>query len=206
MGYSTSQWSTDASVWGGGGDFPTSLVLLVVIGVAVHDAVGVVSPGLVLHGLGEPLALGVGMVPEVQEQQQEDESVEANDVDEDRKLVGAVLQKEILPDVCGHHHKLYLKRGEGGDMSMSLLNKDPSQTAEPPCSTIAYQLDGRQVLLPPQVLLEARAQGGQAVVSVHDDVHYAVEQCVERSQTTYGTQVKRGSKNGHFLVLNLEKG
>jgi hypothetical protein len=37
-------------------------------------------------------------------------------------------------------------------------------------------------------------------------VHYAVEQCVERSQTTYGTQVKRGSKNGHFLVLNLEKG
>ena len=88
--------------------FPTSLFFVVVVGVAVYDTVGVVSPGLVLHGLGEPLALGVGMVPEVEEEQQEDEPVEADDVDEDRELVGAVLQKEILADVCGHHHKLDL--------------------------------------------------------------------------------------------------
>ena len=107
------------------------------VGVAVHDAVGVVSPGLVLHRLGEPLALGVGMVPEVQEEQQEDEPVEANDVDEDRELIGAVLQKEILADMCGYHHKLDLQRGggrgveRGRDVSKSFLNKDPSKTAEP---------------------------------------------------------------------------
>lgn len=86
----------------------SSLFLLVVVGVAVHDAIGVMSPGLGLKHLGEPLALGVGVVPEVEEQQQEDEPVEADYVDEDGELVGAVLQEEVLADMGGHHHKLDL--------------------------------------------------------------------------------------------------
>lgn len=37
-----------------------------------------------------------------------------------------------------------------------------------------YQLQGREVFLPPQVLLHVRADGCQAVIRVHDDVDKGV--------------------------------
>lgn len=43
----------------------------------------------------------------------------------------------------------------------------------------AHQLQGRQVFLPPQVLLHVRADGSQAVVRVHHDMDEGVDQADE---------------------------
>lgn len=79
------------------------------IGISIHDAVGVVRPCLSLKDLWQSLALGVGMVPEVEEEKQENQAVQADDVDEDWELVWAVLYEEILGDVAGYHNKLNLQ-------------------------------------------------------------------------------------------------
>lgn len=77
-------------------------------GISIHHTVGVVCPCLSLQYFGQPLAFGVGVVPEVEEEEQENQAIQADDVDEDRELVGAVLHEEILGDVGGHHNKLDL--------------------------------------------------------------------------------------------------
>lgn len=41
-------------------------------------------------------------------------------------------------------------------------------------------LNGRQVFLPPEKLLVARSEGGEAVIAVHDDVDGGVEHSEER--------------------------
>lgn len=78
------------------------------IGVSIHDAVGVVCPCLNLQYFRQPLAFGVGVVPEVEEETQENQAIEADDVDEDWELVGAILHEEILANMAGHHDKLDL--------------------------------------------------------------------------------------------------
>lgn len=67
------------------------------------------SIGSVLQDLGETLALGVGVVPEVDEEEEEEQAVQADDVDENGEPVGAVLHEEVLADVRGHQHKLDLR-------------------------------------------------------------------------------------------------
>ena len=42
-----------------------------------------------------------------------------------------------------------------------------------------YQLQGGQVLFPPEVLLKAIAKSGQQVVGVHDDVYEGVQHCAK---------------------------
>ena len=84
-------------------------VVLHAVGVAVDDSVGVVGPALVLQDLGQPLALGVGVVPEVEEEEEEDKAVQADDVHEDGELVRAVLHEEILEDVGGDDYELDLR-------------------------------------------------------------------------------------------------
>lgn len=79
------------------------------IGVPINNSIGVVCPRLSLQHFRKPLAFSVSVVPEVQEEEKEDQTVEANDVDEDGKLIGAILYEEILGDVGGHQHKLDLK-------------------------------------------------------------------------------------------------
>lgn len=131
---------------------PASLIFLLT-GIPIHDTVAVVRPRLRLQHLGQPFSFGVGVVPEVEEKEQENQAVQADDVDEDGELVGAVRNEEILGDVAGHHNKL-------------------------------YQLDGGEVLLPPQVLLVVGAHGSQTVVRVHDDMDHTVEKGMECSHTT----------------------
>lgn len=78
------------------------------IGIPIYHSIGVVCPCLCLQNFRKPLALCVSVVPEVKEEEEEDQTIEADDVDEDRKLIGAILHEEILGDVGGHHHKLDL--------------------------------------------------------------------------------------------------
>lgn len=78
------------------------------IGVPINYTIGVVGPCLCLQNFRKPLALCVGVVPEVEEEEEEDQTVEADDVDEDRKPIRAILYEEILGDVGGHHNKLDL--------------------------------------------------------------------------------------------------
>lgn len=75
---------------------------------SIHKSVAVVFPLLILQYFGQPLALGVGVVPEVEEEEQENKAVCSDDGDKDWELVGAVLQEEILGDVAGHNSKLDL--------------------------------------------------------------------------------------------------
>lgn len=82
-------------------------LLFFMIGIPINNAIGVVCPCLCLQNFRKPLALCVGVVPEVKEEEEEDQTVEGDDVDEDRKLIGAILE-EILGDVGGHHYKLDL--------------------------------------------------------------------------------------------------
>lgn len=77
--------------------------------VSIHDSIGVVRPCLILQNLWQPLALGVGVVPEVEEKEQENQAVRADDVDKDGELVWAVLHEEVLGDVGGNHDKLDLR-------------------------------------------------------------------------------------------------
>lgn len=86
---------------------PASLIFLLT-GIPIHDTVAVVRPRLRLQHLGQPFSLGVGVVPEVEEKEQENQAVQADDVDEYGELVGAIRNEEILGDVAGHHNKLYL--------------------------------------------------------------------------------------------------
>lgn len=67
----------------------------------MHPVSIAVGP-FVLQHLGESLALGVGMVPEVEKEQQKHYAIEGDDVHKDGKLVAALLQEEILTNVASH--------------------------------------------------------------------------------------------------------
>lgn len=84
---------------------PASLFFFM-IGVSIHNSVAVVCPCLILQHFRQPLALGVGVVPEVEEEEQENQAVGGDYVDKDGEIVGAVLYEEILGDMGRHHHKL----------------------------------------------------------------------------------------------------
>lgn len=83
-------------------------LVFVMIGIAVNNSIGVVCPCLCLQNFWKPLPLCVSVVPEVNEEAEEDQTIEGDDVDEDRKLIGAILDEEILGDVRGHHDELDL--------------------------------------------------------------------------------------------------
>lgn len=57
------------------------------------------------------------MVPEVEEEEQENQAVRADDVDEDGELVWALLHEEILGDVAGYHNKLELESNKSRQSS-----------------------------------------------------------------------------------------
>lgn len=63
----------------------------------------------ILKGFGQPLTLGVCMVVEIEEKDQEYEPIQPNDVEEYWELVRAILHEKKLANVDGHHHKLNLK-------------------------------------------------------------------------------------------------
>lgn len=153
-------------------------------GVSIHNSVGVVCPRLSLQHFRQPLAFGVGVVPEVEEEEQENQAIQADDVDEDRELVGAVLHEEILGDVAGHHNKLDL--GSNRERKGSVYCQDIHKKKKKKCVSdhFAYQLNGSEVFLPPQVLLVAGPHRSKPVVRVHDNMDDTVEQGVEGPQTT----------------------
>lgn len=75
---------------------------------AVGDAVVVLDLVCTPDSFGKPLALGVCVIPEVEEQEKKDHAVDGDDVNEDRVLIGAILHEEVLTNVSGDDHKLRL--------------------------------------------------------------------------------------------------
>lgn len=59
--------------------------------------------------LGQTLAFGVRLVPEVGEEYEEDDAVNPDEVDEDGELVIAGGHEVVLGDVDGDDHKLQLE-------------------------------------------------------------------------------------------------
>lgn len=139
------------------------------IGVPINNSIGVVCPCLGLQHFRKPLALSVSVVPEVQEEEKEDQTVEANDVDEDGKLIGAILYEEILGDVGGYQHELDLNKTEH-KVTLQKFKTDTSLFS----GGDSYQLNGGEVLFPPQVLLVVGAHGRQPIISVHDNMDHTV--------------------------------
>ena len=69
-----------------------------------------------------------------------------------------------------------------------------------------HQLDGGEVLLPPEVGLQGGSAGGQQVVEVHQGVHSGVE---ERSETTLTSTDEPGSpptEEGQGAVVDHVQG
>lgn len=86
---------------------------------SVRDLCGAVGDGVTvgfaiqfLGVFGEPLALGVGLVPEVGEEHKEESAVHPDEVDDDGDLVVAALHEVILGSVQRHQHKLDLVKRE----------------------------------------------------------------------------------------------
>lgn len=96
--------------------------------ISIHDSVGVVTPCLSLQHFRQPLALGVGVVPEVEEKEQENQAVRTNDVDEDGELVWAVSHEEVLRNVGGNHDKLDLRKSKENKVGISKLVKENLKT------------------------------------------------------------------------------
>lgn len=166
-------------------------LILFMAGIPIHNSVGVVWPGLCLQYFRQPLALGVGVVPEVKEKEQENQAIQADDVDEDRKLVGAILHEEILADVGGHHNKLDLgsnKERQGCSKVSEVRLRESDKGHSRVVFSLehsTYQLNGSEVFLPPQVLLVVGAHSSQAIVRVHDNMDNTVKQGMECAHTTW---------------------
>lgn len=75
----------------------------------MRDTVVVLDIVFTPENFGKPFALGVRVIPEVEEQAEKDQAVEADDVNEDGVLIGAILHKEVLTNVSGDDHKLRLR-------------------------------------------------------------------------------------------------
>ena len=61
------------------------------------------------HNLGQTLAFGIRLVPEVGEKYEEDNAIHPDEMDEDWKLVVAGGHEVVLGDVDGDKHKLQLR-------------------------------------------------------------------------------------------------
>lgn len=95
------------------------------------DAATIVLGCLLSHS-GQPFALGVGLVPEVGEEDEEDGPINPDEVDEDGELVLAAGHEVILGDVDGDNHELCLGARQSRDkllmgadsgMPLDLLSK-----------------------------------------------------------------------------------
>lgn len=66
---------------------------------------------------------------------------------------------------------------------------------------MGYHLQGGDVLLPPDVLLEAGSHGSQHVVGVHDDVHEGVDDADERAMSPGVVLSGSPGHHGHHGVM-----
>lgn len=80
------------------------------------------------HDLGQTLAFGVRLVPEVGEERKEDDAVNPDEVDEDRELVIAGGHEVVLGNVDGDDHKLQL----GAKVRKVLQRKKTGVSHAPP--------------------------------------------------------------------------
>lgn len=74
-----------------------------------------------LQCTGQPLAFGVGVIPEIGEEHKEDRAVHPDEVDDDRVLVVTTGHEVVLGDVQRNQNKLDLEE-------KSRVNKDSEAT------------------------------------------------------------------------------
>lgn len=91
------------------------------------DAATVVLCCLLSHSR-QPFALGVGLVPKVGEQDEEDGPINPDEVDEDGELVLAAGHEIILGDVDGDNHKLCLKERQSRKKLIGAGSRIPLET------------------------------------------------------------------------------
>lgn len=74
-----------------------------------------------LENFGQPLAFGVCMIPEVEEEAKEDQAIYFNDVDKERVWVWAILHEEVLAAVASDDHELELKANRSISLKHQLI-------------------------------------------------------------------------------------
>jgi hypothetical protein len=94
-------------------------------------------------------------------------------------------QPEEHDHVCGADGRL-------DDRVAALVAKDQEKAVSEDGGKLD-QLELGEVALPPEILLKARAEGGEEVVGVHDDVHNGVEEGA-KGLVTAGDKSERGDK------------
>lgn len=89
------------------------------------------------RSFGQTLAFGVRMIPEVGEQDEEDDSVNPDEVDADGELVVAAGHEVVLGDVDGDNHELQLGAeadnrllGQGSTENIQLHSPPPPKQVE----------------------------------------------------------------------------
>lgn len=114
-----------------------------------------------------PLLAEVALVVEVAEQDDQRDAVAKHD---DVHGFGEVaLGEQVVAGVEEEEQELHLAR-RSQDNFFFFFCDDGADAG----GGDSYQLQGREVFLPPQVLLHVRANGCQAVIRVHDDVDEGV--------------------------------
>lgn len=117
------------------------------------DAATVVLGCLLSHP-GQPFALGVGLVPKVGEEDEEDGPINPDKVNEDWELVLAVGHEVILGDVDGDNHKLclgarqskkklFMGAGSGNPLETLFLKETPRLLSQ--CETEVRMVSQQQL-------------------------------------------------------------
>lgn len=115
----------------------------------------------------------VRVLVELVEQEEEHDGVHSDPPDERLRVVA--VDEEQLERVHHDGHKLDLKGWN---------NPRLESTLQLALSLWSYHLQGGEILLPPEVLLELGSEGGEQVVRVHHDVDEGVEQSEEGAVAT----------------------
>lgn len=89
------------------------------VGQSCRRSAGLAFLSGLFGALGQPLALDVGLVPEVGEEDEEEGAVHPDKVEDHRHLVITAGHKVILCSVKGHQHKLHLEKNRTESEVMS---------------------------------------------------------------------------------------
>lgn len=153
-------------------------------------ALVVVVAILICLGLFYRLLLLVGLLIEVVEQEVEEHSVGQGEADRPSWIAAVGVEQLSLMNEGAA--ELDLKRERTSTISYRSIHLYLS---------MAYHLQVGDVLLPPQILLHLRSEGGEEVVGVHDDVHERVDPANEGAMSAGIVLGGAPADHGHDSVM-----
>lgn len=157
----------------------------------LSTALVVVVAVLIRLGLCYRLLLLVGLLIEVIEQEVEEHSVGQGEADRPSWIAAVGVEQLSLMNEGAAELDLHREKTRTiSYRSIHLLYL-----------SMAYHLQVGDVLLPPQILLHLRSEGGEEVVGVHDDVHERVDPANEGAMSARIVLGGAPADHGHDSVM-----